>query len=424
VRVTVHRRRRPFALATVGVALVGAVGVGVMARIGKPTDAAPSAASTLRAAQRAVAREKAFSYEVHGLARVKDATNHDGIGRTVSHRYAGEGAAVRSVSRQVVDGGQGRRETLRAHGTVYRRAVAATPGNEPWDGYEYRSTALARHVDELTAVMDDGGDELALAVELYLGGGEANGDALTDLFAGDTFTGDPAGYRTAIEHLPRPRVTARRDGVVTLTAVVSPDPAFGDSVPDGTIELDVGPDDLPRALRLHVMTDRRDEVTVDVRFTRWGSPASIPLPRLDQVDVTPRVEEAALRARAAEAPVLWPDHEPTDHELDSVEASSDGPCPGVRGAWGSADRVISLTFMAAACVTAADPLPFRAGGVGGFPSRLPGDAEGLQVLVGDTVVEVAGDLPPGDLDAVLRSLRAIDGDRLVRVALDADLRAG
>jgi hypothetical protein len=59
--------------------------------------------------------------------------------------------------------------------------------------------------------------------------------------------------------------------------------------------------------------------------------------------------------------------------------------------------------------------------------RLPDSAArrqaGLQVLVGDTVVEVSGDLAPGELDAALRSLRPIDADGLVRVALDADLRS-
>jgi hypothetical protein len=68
----VSRRRRPFALATVGVAVVGAIGASLVSWIGAHADAPPDAAETLRATQRAVAYEEAFTYDLYGESRVEE----------------------------------------------------------------------------------------------------------------------------------------------------------------------------------------------------------------------------------------------------------------------------------------------------------------------------------------------------------------
>jgi hypothetical protein len=76
-------------------------------------------------------------------------------------------------------------------------------------------------------------------------------------------------------------VLGQAGGLTTpgITALAPDDvaAAFGRPIPDGEMEIDVGADDLPVALRLRV-TGTSDAFEVEVRFSDWGAPVDIDVP--------------------------------------------------------------------------------------------------------------------------------------------------
>jgi hypothetical protein len=64
---------------------------------------------------------------------------------------------------------------------------------------------------------------------------------------------------------------------ITLQAPQDVVAGYGRPVPDGQMELDVGADGLPTALRLHVAAGD-ESFDLEVRFSDWGSPVDIEVP--------------------------------------------------------------------------------------------------------------------------------------------------
>jgi hypothetical protein len=274
-----------------------------------------------------------------------------------------------------------------------------------------------------------GSDAISLAVaqELYLNGG-ATDTPRTRLFGGVADVGDltgvePAGIVRAMERLGGD--TARREGdtvTATLRAPAEWVDAFGAPLPDGRAELDLGDRDRPAAFRLHIAAGVA-AVDVEVTFEAWDEPLVIDVPHLDDPEVTPWVQEEAVRAAdvVVYTPLLPDDWALTatagparerfgtdDENCDMVTVDFRSPptAPGNR---------VTLHETPVECATAADATPFTAAAPGARPSRLlPSGA--LQFRLGDTVVELTTTLTGPSFDQVLLTLAPTAPDTLVAAA--------
>jgi hypothetical protein len=189
-------------------------------------------------------------------------------------------------------------ETILAGDTVYNRwPDGGDPlEEEPWTCWASSEDEplprdevldeMAGTLDEIAAEgeLDDGlVDQLAvaLAAGLYLDGAPDRVDWADAEVEVAAFPGDPTSFVEVIGRGGTARMLGEAGGVKTLgvTLRASDDvvAAFGRPIPDGQVELDVGPDDVPVAMRLHI-AGTSDSFDVGVRFSDWGTPVDIAAP--------------------------------------------------------------------------------------------------------------------------------------------------
>jgi hypothetical protein len=271
--------------ATLLVARDGVAGDG-----GATDDADPDAEAALEAVQAATRGASSFRFRFEGLE--------------TTGRFSGEGEWTTAGWRLVNRGDSGVEETILDGDTLYARRPdeGEALASEPWENWGHWEGPIPRGevLDEMSGMLElveqeEGGlddgfvDSLAvaLAAELYLGD---VGDRVdwADLEAELTgFPDDPGGFVQAIQQSGTPTIVGQTGATLTLGATVRAPgdviQAFGRPVPDGEVELDVGADHLPTALRLGI-AGADDAFTIDVQFTDWNSPIDIDPPADDQSD--------------------------------------------------------------------------------------------------------------------------------------------
>jgi hypothetical protein len=289
---------------------------------------------------------------------------------------------------------------------------------------------MGESIDEDSEDEPDNGwsDEMAVGVAtmLYLAGEDGTA-TIEGGMGGMLFGGSPTGYLDAIEQMSTPKVTDADTVVATLQAPDEFVEAFGRPIPDGAVELDLGPDDRPTGLRLSLAAGGSSS-SLDFTFTDWDTPIDIALPGDDEVDATPWVEEELIRA-AGVVPVL-PSAPPAglDPPTFDVEPlstySEDAPedCDVIDIYYyapmeDESGEYVSLSLTTAECAMAVDPTPFAPGGPGGRTSREVG-AELLQLQIGETNVEIDTSLEGADLDAFVRTLAPVDMETFIAKAAE------
>jgi hypothetical protein len=259
---------------------------------------------------------------------------------------------------------------------------------------------------------------VAMAESVYLGAldGPAAAGGESPLDSG--FVGDPGGFLEAIGRMAEPRLVGEADGIATLaTTLEAPADlaeAFGGTFPDAEVELDVGADDLPTALRLDV-TVGGSSASIEIELSGWNEPVEITVPGDDEVDLNPLVDEESLR-RLTDLALVWPTDPPDGWELTVSSPMGTADCEEVELDWDRMTGDADYFWVAERpldCALADDPTPFRPGGPGGLPSRESTRFGTVEVQVGDTAVEVDSTLDGADVDAVLRSLAPVDVETLI-----------
>lgn len=391
--------------------------------------------AALTAMQSAVTEATTFRYTMTVEASIGSGPDE------TTRRSTGDGEWSAGDFRSAVDDVA----TIRSGDAWYRQPPPdqRTPGNEPWDVLHDGPTtiAAARKViaDYIGAVGRPGDPQdedwptvtqatASLALVHYAGSSELIGPDLIEVIVDARAGGSPPGYRAALLALRSP-VTAedRPSGGVVLTAGLEPPEGgaetLGVLLPAADVTVEVGPDDLPRSLRLRFAGE--DYATdLEVRFTAWNEPVDIAIPAAADVDKTPLLEEVALREMAQQVPPLWPEHEPTGMETVAM-ATRNSPvsgaslCPGLvvqfMEAVGPQDwpaGTLSLGIARRDCVEVLYDVPFTPGGPAGRPSR-PGLGEGLQVQFDEVIVEVRGNIPDDERDAVIGSLAPVEPEIFV-----------
>lgn len=307
----------------------------------------------------------------------------------------------------------------------------------------------ATSLDDLDPILDVPGGEdfedeqaVATAVRLHLGysgdpsgivGGLEGLGSSPELFGGLAV---PTQVLEAIDQIEDPVVQGRRDDVTTLagTLAISEDlvEEYGDPLPPADVELDVGADDLPTALRLRVEQGGA-WARIEVRFVEWNGSMTLAAPPESQVDRTPWLDEEGLRGLENLALVwlapppegwqltVWSPFEAADiavtpSDCETVGLDYDAVPPDFDEDFGY--DYLWLTLRPAACATDEDPTPFAPGGPGGWPSRLSPDGL-LEVQVGDTAVAIETSLPDAERDAMLAGLAPVDVETLIEAASEA-----
>ena len=254
----------------------------------------PEADRILAAVQAAVARAPSFRFQFQGVDTTM-AYWDDG-----PRQFTGEGGWSTDGWHLVTRDQDDASETILAGDTVYNRWPE--PGDplegEPWTCWAlWEDEPLPRDevlddmagtLDEIAAEgeLDDGlVDQLAvaLAAGLYLDGTPDRVDWADAEVEVSAFPGDPTSFIEAIGRGGAARLLGEAGGVKTLGVTLrAPDDvvaAFGRPIPDGQVELDVGPDDVPVAMRLHV-AGTSDSFDVGVRFSDWGTPVEVAAPAI------------------------------------------------------------------------------------------------------------------------------------------------
>jgi len=252
----------------------------------------PEAERTLAAVQAAVARAPSFRFQFQGVDTTM-AYWEDG-----PRQFTGEGEWSTDGWHLVTRDQNDASETILADDTVYSRWP--DPGDpleeEPWTCWaSWEDEPLPRDevldemagtLDEIAAAgeLDDGlVDQLAvaLAAGLYLDGTADRVDWADAEVEVSPFPGDPTSFVEAIGRGGTTRLLGEAAGVrtlgVSLRAPRDVAAAFGRPIPEGQVELDVGPDDVPVAMRVHV-AGTSDSFDVEVRFSDWGTPVEIAAP--------------------------------------------------------------------------------------------------------------------------------------------------
>lgn len=426
------RHRRPLFVA-LGLLIVLAVGGAVLlVRWGDD----PDADETLAAVQAAVDETSSFRFTFDGEARSR--TGDEEAGTDTTERFSGSGEWSGSRWHVFVDSGFGAYESVIDGTTSYDRSAedAEALGEELWVSYEYAPLSREDLVDELSVRGDDAelgagegfADDMAIAVaeSLFFGGTGASMGLNSGLMV------DPAGFLGAISDMAEPTIASGEGGVTTLAITITAADefveAFGAPIPDGHVELAVGPDDLPVALRFEA-SEGQSSTRTEIRFSDWNEPIEVPLPAEDQIDATPELDEEGLRATSVA--LVWPTTPPEGWELsvwtsDELGEEDLGGCEEIGLEWyevlppdASEEEwtdagYLSLSLRAADCALEEDPTPFEPG-IAGLPVR-NGDIGLLEVQVGQTVVGVDTNLGEAELEPILASLTPVDAETLIAAA--------
>lgn len=296
------RRRRGAGLVAAAVLVAGSAGAvwaGAQARSGDETRSVvevggdPQAETTLEAVQAAMARASSFRFRFQGVDTTMAYWDHG------ERRFTGEGAWSTDRWRLITRDQNDASETIVDGDTVYGRWPVQGEDLEqaPWEHWESwedhpppRGELLAEMSTMLTELEAEDGEledglvdqlAVALAAGLYLDGTADRVDWADLEVEVSHFPSDPTSFIGAIGRGGTPRLLDQAGGLTTLGITVRPSDdvaaAFGRPIPDGQLEVDVGADDLPVALRLHV-AGTSDSFHVEVRFSDWGLPVNIDIP--------------------------------------------------------------------------------------------------------------------------------------------------
>lgn len=435
---------------------VGAVTIlGGASLLGACGNSPRSADDALAAAQAYVADATAFRFEANiettvvtdasdfrnDELRAKSSPERDsagGPGTTTTDRSVTKGAWTPDAWETTTDDSFGRSESKVVGATAYTRRDMGGEGQ--WVSYEFEEPSRQEMLDELESMREGMQDEdfpggeyetateypgaaTGLAASLYLSGEGLGSD---DLF------GDPTGFLGAIGDMSNPEIASRDGEAITVSATLSApsdvEDAWGAPLPGGTMTLTVGRDGAPSRLTLTVGEDD-DSIEVDLRFSEWNEPQEIVRPDSDEIDQTPWLDEEAVAAVPGVSLVTG--DVPDGWELDYVNAvsgdeSAEG-CDQVEIYWSPmisddedaeiSDDYVDLYLLPQACAMEGDPTPFAVGPYAPLPSR-----EGpyvVEVLVGNTVVQIDTTLTGEELSAFITSLRPIDLETL-SAAMDQD----
>jgi hypothetical protein len=452
-------RRGPLLAVLAGVVGVAVVAGVVATRAGGGTDPDEALADA------AEALEAAGSYRL-ALTTEDRVTTGDagGPGSDMTTRTVAEGEVSGDDWRMVSDSGDWADETVGVGGKVYARSAddAGALAAEPW--VVYPSTpplpdeALVDQLVWIATPMDDTGviaygesgepptenepltgEDAALAEEilvpvlggLYLGGFGSQGDAAVSL--------TPGGFGAAFGSFEDAEVVAEDAGGLTLRATrslpVAAAERVGLIVPPGQVELVLDADRRPIVLRVTVegaTASHRSEV----RFSDWGAAIDIGVPD-GEIDGTPWLDEEALAEARAGVTPLVPTALPEGWVIVGIDAygAEDAReldvarCPRLNVWLGPVpapdqflveEDYLALFLVTRACAEAEDSTPFAPGAYGDLPVRRE-EFGMVQVLVGETVVEVDTSLGETDLAAALTSLQPFDLDaELARVSAEAE----
>lgn len=452
------------AVAAAAVLVTGVVAVRALGR----DDGDPGA--TLRRAEAALAAAESYrltvtSEDQSGIDDIAGPGTHTTVRVVDTVEVSGDDWRLRS------DGGDWVEESIMVDGRFYTRwGDSYTPiDGELWAAIPLPPPAdrdaagdlsvmvrwLAAEIEsiadeEVLAPGDEMGDEMvgemivSMAGELYLAG---LGEPALGLDGGESgpFPGGPLALADTIGALEDAEVVSRSDGGVTIRAVRRA-PAevvetLGRPVPDGEFEVVVDAKDRPVSLTLVVENESASH-TSRIEFSDWGAAITIAAPAESEVDPTPWLDEEALaEARVGITPVR-PTVLPEGIELQQIypiaadEAADMGEgCAQINLMYGppfdpealddpesleqaaAQDDYLDVYLMPAACAQKADDTPFAPGRFGAVPSRDAMDV--LEVLVGDTVVQIdttyegetlaalVASIEPFDLDAEIERLSAL-----------------
>ena len=401
------------AIATVlGALAVAGLGPTVLltADVGAASD---DAEEVLRHAQAATARASSFRLDLSGDERTA------GAGGGAPVRSTGDAAWTSERWKVTVDVGMVLVETIYDGTDVYERSAASADAlrEQRWtlspssgETAEQGLARLRQLGDSLQVSADVDGAAVTLAESIFLGGGGV--EALAD---DAPLVYDPHAFLASLDDLRRPEL---HDGqlVATLRAPSDIVEAFGHRVPSGTVALSLDESALPTSV--HYSTEQ-GSASAELHFELrgWNQPVEIALPPDEELDRTPWVDEEGL-LRLQELTVVWPTS-PPEGWLFSVwspeelaDEGVEGSCEMVELDWdapsesgGSPGEAEYLSFLErpATCAHRDDPTPFASGGPGGLQHRINRD-ETLEVLVGDTAVQIDTTLPASDLDTILATM--------------------
>lgn len=447
-----HRQWRPPLSAGPAVVLVGAVALAALSASSR--DDEPEAADVLAEVRSAVEDATSFRFVVR---EETDYVDESGLPAVTSL----EGTWSEDQSHVRIDGLIQVSETIVDGDSAYSRSAesAGALADEVWmqrGPRDFHDDEPHSDLHTLGLVSDDRTATDKHAVEaaawIYLGGADVSIGAMsraTGSYVGIAasirggFADAPTGFLEAITALGEPTVVDEAPDVTTLVATLrAPDDlvaAFGRPIPDGTVQLAVGPDDRPSGLRVRIEHGSVRSQT-DVAFSDWNHPVDIPVPSGDDVDTSPWLDEVGLRGLTGLSLVA-----PTEllerwrlsvYSEDLGEIGSDADaCVALQMEWfapdsadvrddadaGSTDGAttdyVATWQRHVDCALDEEPTPFRSGGPGGFPSRTDPNVPGqVEVLVGDTAVAIDSNLPDAERDALIASLAPVDVETLIAAA--------
>lgn len=451
-------------MAAVAVVAVAAATVAVAIARSEPRE--PEAAEALARARDAVA--EAGSFRLTSTSEdVSVLGDPGGAGSEQVFRTVTEAVVAGDDLRAVVDSGDWADEVVRVDGAVYERSAPDVDAlaDELWTVLppEVIDAALPTDgdlADLLLAVtgldMDGDGDvdpdvpgdpEMAEAFIVpvvagyYLWG---EGLAPAEPLSGGLGLPLPAGFVDTFGRFDDAEVVAH-DGAGTTIAATRrlPDDVAAEiaaavdvAVPEGRVEVDLGRDHLPTALRLTV-EGSSVSYTETVSFADWGADLVIGVPD-GEVDETPWIDEEAVAEVRGTLAALAPTELPDGLELVGIDAiaADDAaewgePCgqlelwyepPLASGpdvdAWLANADFLSVYLLPAACAAEVDPTPFESGTYGDVPSRTAFGV--VEVRMGDTVVQIDTTYT-ADLPDIVASIEPFDLDaELARVAASAE----
>jgi len=452
-------RRGPLLAVLAGVVGLAVVAGVVATRGGGGTDPDEALADA------AEALDAAGSYRMSLTTEDRVTTGEaGGPGSDTTTRTVAEGEVSGDDWRIVSDSGDWADESVGVGGRVYSRFADDTGAlaAEPWVVFPTTPPPSDEDlVDQLVwmaAPMDDmgeleldesgeppteneplTGDDASFAEEmlvpvlggLYLGGYGSQGDAAVSLI--------PGGFGAAFGSFEDAEVVAEDAGGLTLRATRSLPPEAAERVgltlPPGRVELVLDADRRPTVLRVTVegaTATHRSEV----RFSDWGAAIDIGVPD-GEIDETPWLDEEALAEARVGVTPLAPTALPEGWVIVGIDAygaedadeRDAGTCPRLDVWLGPAlapdqldlgEDYLDLSLTTRACAETEDDTPFAPGAYGDLLVRHD-DIGLVQVLVGETVVEVDTSLGDAELAAVLASLQPFDLDaELARVAAEAE----
>lgn len=278
---------------------------------------------------------------------------------------------------------------------------------------------------------------VSMVAAVYLAGlgdvGPASGGGLVP------FATDPRALAAALGSLQDAEVVSRSGAGVTIRATrrapAEVIEALDRPVPDGRFEVVLDADDRPVSLTLTVENESAKH-TSRVDFSGWGATIIITAPAESEIDPTPWLDEEALaEARAGITPVrptvlpegielqeIHPMAAAEAAEMGAVEGCAQlnlvyGPPidpavlddPGAVAELGAWDDYMDVYLLPASCAERADDTPFRRGDYGDAAVRNVEDGT-LEVLVGDTVVQIDTSYEGETLAALVTSIQPFDLD--------------